>query len=72
MSKGIIRRVHPMSDGVWMNKRDDSDRSSTTHDNLEEAQRTARRMLREEGGGEVITVGRDGKVICMDVVPPAV
>lgn len=71
MTMAKTRIVYPMADGTWLNKLEGSEKNSTAHPTIEEAQRTARRLLREEGGGEVMTKDRDGKVICVDVVPPS-
>ena len=68
MSKGRDRTVYRRSDGLWANKRNDADRASSLHRTQGEADRTARDMLRTQGGGEVTTVGRDGVIRSKDTI----
>lgn len=70
MSKPQDRTVSPRPDGKWENKRNDSDRASSVHDTQKEARDAAREMLGKQGGGELTTKGRDGKIRDKDTVPP--
>lgn len=70
MSKGRDRIVYRRSDGQWANKRHDADRASSLHGTQGEADRAAREMLRNQGGGEVTTVGRDGRIRSKDTIAP--
>lgn len=65
------RIVFRREDGQWINKKTDSDRASSIHDNQKEAEKSARDMLRASGGGELITKGLDGKIRSKDTIPPA-
>lgn len=70
MSKGRDRTVSQNPDGSWLNKRHDRSKASSVHDTQKEAQDSARQMLRNQGGGELVTKGRDGKIRDKDTVPP--
>ena len=58
-------------DGQWVNKRTDSGRASSVHDTQGEAERAARDMLKNSGGGELITKGQDGRIRSKDTISPA-
>lgn len=64
------RSVFHRPDGKWVNKRNDADRASSLHNTQAEANRTASQMLHNSGGGELTTMGRDGKIRSKDTVPP--
>lgn len=71
MSKGRDRSVsRRSSDGKWANKRNDADKASSLHDTQREAEAAARQMLQNQGGGELTTMGRDGKIRSKDTIPP--
>lgn len=70
MSKGRDRNVYQRPDGTWANKRQDAGRASSVHDTQREAEEAARDMLRNQGGGELTTSGRDGKFRSKDTIPP--
>ncbi len=70
MSKGRDRSVFRRPDGTWANKRNDANRSSTVHDTQKGAEQAARQMLRKQGGGELTTMGVDGKIRSKDTIPP--
>lgn len=69
MSKNQDRSVYPKN-GKWINKRNDAARASSTHDTQSEAEATARRMLRNQGGGELTTMGRNGRIRSKDTIKP--
>ena len=70
MSKPQDRTVSRRDDGNWENKRNDSDRASSVHPTQREAQEAAREMLHNQGGGELTTKGRDGKIVSKDTIAP--
>ncbi len=70
MSKGRDRMVSPRSDGQWENKRNDAERASSVHRTQREAENAARENLKNQGGGELITRGRDGKIRSKDTISP--
>ena len=70
MSKGRDRTVFKRPDGKWSNKRNDADRASGIHDTQKEAEKEARKMLKKQGGGELTTMGKDGKIRSKDTIAP--
>jgi hypothetical protein len=70
MSKGRDRIVSHRPDGGWANKRNDAGKASSLHGTQKEAERAAREMLRNQGGGELITKGLDGKIRSKDTIHP--
>lgn len=70
MSKDQDRTVYRRSDGKWVNKRNDSDRATSVHDTQSDAQNAARQNLQNQGGGELTTKGRDGKIRSKDTIKP--
>lgn len=70
LSKGRDRSVYQRDDGKWVNKRNDKDRASSVHDRQSDAQDRARDMLGNQGGGELATMGRDGKIRSKDTISP--
>jgi hypothetical protein len=70
MSKGRDRTVYRRPDGSWANKRNDADKASSLHHTQREADDAARRILHNQGGGELITKGLDGKIRSKDTIAP--
>lgn len=70
MSKDRDRTIYRRPDGDWANKRNDAGRASSVHDTQKEAIDAARDMLENQGGGELTTKGRDGKIRSKDTIPP--
>lgn len=70
MSNKNDRSVYQRADGTWVNKLNEADRASSLHDTQREAEQTAREMLRNSGGGELTTMGRDGKIRSKDTISP--
>jgi len=70
MSKGRDRTISRRPDGIWENKRNDSNRASSLHRTQKEAENAGRGMLKNQGGGELTTKGRDGKIRSKDTIPP--
>jgi len=70
MSKDRDRTISRRSDGTWENKRSDASRASSVHDTQAEAQKAAREMLKNQGGGELTTKGVDGRIRDKDTVAP--
>ena len=61
--------VFKREDG-WVNKRNDADRASSVHDTQKAAEQAARRMLANQGGGELTTKGLNGKIRSKDTIEP--
>jgi len=68
MSKN--RTVYRRSDGEWVNKRNDASKASSVHDTQKDAQDAARDMLQKSGGGELTTMGVDGRIRSKDTIAP--
>lgn len=63
---------HVVRDGDdWVVRKPGADRASSRHDTQREADRRAADILRNLGGGERVTHGRDGKIRSKDTIPPA-
>ncbi len=70
MSKPQDRTVDRRPDGQWANQRHDADRASSLHNTQRDADQAARETLRKQGGGEVTTMGLDGKIRSKDTIAP--
>ena len=70
MSKGKDRSVFRRSDGEWVNKRNGAGKASSVHRTQREAEAAARDMLHNQGGGELTTMGTDGKIRSKDTIAP--
>ena len=70
MSKKQDRTVYRRDDGKWVNKRNDRSQASSLHETQKDANNTARNMLKNQGGGELTTKGRNGKIRSKDTIPP--
>lgn len=70
MSKGRDRTVFRQPDGPWANKRNDAAKASSLHRTQGAAEKAARQMLKNQGGGELTTKGTDGKIRSKDTIPP--
>jgi len=68
--KGRDRTVYRRSDGQSANKRHDADRASSLHSTQGAAEKAAKEMLKNQGGGELITIGIDRKIRSKDTIPP--
>lgn len=69
MSKDRDRILYQRKDGQWANKRVDADKSSSLHSTQKGAIDTAKGMLQNQGGGELIVKGLDGKIRSKDTIP---
>lgn len=67
--KGRDRMVFKRDD-EWINKRNDAEKASSVHRTQKEAEEAAREMLTNQGGGELITKGLDGKIRSKDTIEP--
>lgn len=63
-------RIMYKDDQGWVNKRIDADRASSRHKTQKEAVEAAKEMLSNQGGGELIVKGQDGKIRSKDTVAP--
>lgn len=70
MSKGRDRTVFKRPDGQWANKRNDADRASSLHRTQGGAEKAARDMLTNQGGGELTTKGENSKIRSKDTIAP--
>ena len=70
MGKDRDRTVYRRDDGKWANKRADADKASSLHDTQKEAETTAKEMLKNQGGGELTTMGLDGRIRSKDTISP--
>ena len=70
MSKPQDRTVYQQADGQWVNKRNDASKATSLHVTQREAEQAARQNLQNQGGGELTTMGRDGKIRSKDTIPP--
>ncbi len=70
MNKRRDRSVFRRPDGDWVNKRNDAGRASSLHRTQREAEKAARDMLRNQGGGELTTHGVDGRIRSKDTIEP--
>lgn len=68
MSKGKDRTVYRRDDGLWANKPNDVNRASSLHQTQREAERSAKAMLLNQGGGELTTKGVEGKIRSKDTI----
>lgn len=55
----------------WVNKKINSNRASSIHKTQFEAESAAREMLKNSGGGELITKGLNGRIRSKDTISPA-
>ena len=70
MSKGRDRTVYQRKDGKWANKRNDAGKASSVHDTQQDAINSARTMLGNQCGGELTTMGKNGKIRSKDTIAP--
>ena len=68
MSKKSNDRMVYKRNNEWVNKRNDSGRASSVHSTQKAAENAAREMLNNQGGGELITKGVDGKIRSKDTI----
>lgn len=64
------RHVVPSPQGGWDVKAPDAKRASSHHRTQVEAERRAKEIVANAGGGEVRIHGRDGRIRDSDTVPP--
>ena len=70
MSRKNDRIVYKTTDGNWANKKNSASKASSLHSSQKTAEDAARQMLKNQGGGELITKGRDGKIRSKDTIAP--
>lgn len=70
MSKGKDRMVYRREDGQWANERNGAGKASSLHKTQAAAERAAREMLTNQGGGELTTKGLDGRIRSKDTIAP--
>ena len=67
--KGRDRIIYRKADG-WAEKRNDSSLSAGVYKTQAEAIEAAKETLYKQGGGELIVIGRDGRIRSKDTIPP--
>jgi Uncharacterized protein conserved in bacteria (DUF2188) len=65
------RHVVPNPQGGWDVRKPGADRASSHHDTQSDAERRAKDILRNVGGGEAVIHRPDGRIRDSDTVPPA-
>ncbi len=70
MSKPTDRMVYQRPDNLWANKANGADKPRSLHRTQAEAVAAARDILANNGGGELITKGRDQQIRSKDTIPP--
>jgi hypothetical protein len=70
MGKRNDRVVSRNEDGDWANRRSGATRAASLHSTQREAEAAAREILRNTGGGELTTMGRDGRIRSKDTIAP--
>lgn len=68
MSKGKNRIVSKTPDGEWANKVAGASRASSKHSTQADAAAAAKAMLLNQGGGELIIKGLNGKIRSKDTI----
>lgn len=71
MSSNNRRHVVPNPDGGWDVKAPGADRASSHHDTQADAERRAKEIVNNAGGGEVVTHRPNGQIRDSDTVAPA-
>jgi hypothetical protein len=64
------RHVVPNPDGGWDAKAPGASRASSHHETQAGAITAARKILENEGGGELLIHGRDGQIQSKNTIPP--
>jgi len=64
------RHVVPNPKGGWDVKKPDAERASSHHDTKSDAEKRPNDILRNDGGGEAVIHGKDGKIQDSDTVAP--
>lgn len=70
MGKKTDRTVYQRPDGQWANKLNSSERATSLHPTQGAAEQAARDNLRNQGGGELTTMGRDHRIRSKDTISP--
>ena len=60
--------VSPAGKGIWKVQREDAERATGLFGTQKEAEELARRILQNQGGGELITQNREGKIRSKDTI----
>lgn len=70
MAKRNERHINPNPDGGWDVKKPGSSRASSHHKTQADAEARAKEILANDGGGEAVIHGRDGRIRDSDTVAP--
>lgn len=71
MAKKRGRDVSPNPEGGWRVSKPGADRASAIERTQRDAEKRAKKIVGNEGGGEVRIHGEDGRIRDSDTVPPA-
>lgn len=71
MAKSNNRTVSKRPGGQWANKKNGNSKATSLHKTQKGAEDAARDQLKKSGGGELTTMGEDGKIRSKDTIPPA-
>lgn len=55
---------------MWSNKRNDAGKASSIHNTQKDAIDSAKKMLKNQGGGELTIIGRNRKIRSKDTIFP--
>ena len=70
MARRNERHVVPNPEGGWDVKKPGAKRASSHRDTQAEAEKRAKQILVNDGGGEAVIHGQDGRIRDADTVPP--
>ena len=71
MSKARDRVVYRYPNGTWANRLVDDEIPTTVHDTQQMAIDAAKQILKNQGGGRITVIGRNGQVTAKLTIPPA-
>ena len=64
------RNVYKRTDEKWVNKKQGNKQASSVHDTQKDAEKSARKMLHNSGGGELITHNKKNVIRSKDTISP--
>ncbi len=70
MSTDNDRHVLPNASGGWDVKAPNGSRASSHHDTQADAINAARTIVKNQGGGELVVHGQDGRIRAKDTIAP--
>jgi hypothetical protein len=70
MSKDQDRMIYRRDNGDWVNQRNDADKASSLHRTQKDAIEAGKKMLTNQGGGELTVKGLNGQIRSKDTIAP--